>query len=426
MKGRRGKRSNRWMTKIGLWAIATLLAVSCSTQPEHQITSDRPENLQGQILVWAENISISKEAQTQTSNRETALTDVIKNFNDLHPDAQVLVKFLSASQIWEQFESQVNRGAGPDILLVQATSEILPFIQTGALRAIEDSEIDSSQFRSQALKQVRYQDQLYGFPLYLSTRVLCYNKDRVSELPSTLPELLEQAKQGYSVGVQSGFGETFWGTGIFGGQLFDARGRLILTQGGGWARWIAWLKDAQNDPNFILSNEAEVLQEAFASGKLAYLTCKSEWLPYFQEKLGQGSLGVKLLPGEANQPATPILQSYGLLFNQYSSTKQHRLALELAQFFSNVQQQKQVLIELLLYASNKHVKLDESLFPLQSTLSQQGRTAVALALDNAEIIARVKDFGNSLYQQVIYGELAPDEAATQLEQAVNPNLERGN
>ena len=80
MKGSKGKTSHRWMTKIGLLVLALLLAVSCSIQPEHQITRDRLEHLQGQILVWVEIISRSKEAQTPTSHGETALTDIIKNF----------------------------------------------------------------------------------------------------------------------------------------------------------------------------------------------------------------------------------------------------------------------------------------------------------------------------------------------------------
>ena len=189
---------------------------------------------------------------------------------------------------------------------------------------------------------------------------------------------------------------------------------------------MTWLKDAQNKPNFILSDEAGQLQDAFAGGRLAYLTCEPQWLPYFQEKLGQDSLGTTLLPGMENQPATPILQGYGLLFNRYSSTPQHQLAIELARFMTNVQQQKQLQIEVPLISGNKHVRIDRTLFPHQSTLLQQARTAVALALDNAEKIDRLKEYGNSLYQQVINGDLAPEEAATQIERAVNQNLDRGN
>ncbi len=198
----RDKTSNRWMTKIGLIALALFLAVSCSIQRKHQITSARAETLRGQIIVWVETSRRLPEAQIDREQK--VLRDILENFHELHPHAQIFVEFLPANKIWEQFESQVNKAAGPDILLIQVRPEIVQFIQAGALRAIEDSSIEPSQFRSEALKQVLYQGQLYGIPLYLSTQVLCYNRDKVSELPSTLSELIEQARKGDPVAILLG------------------------------------------------------------------------------------------------------------------------------------------------------------------------------------------------------------------------------
>ena len=407
--------------KIGLIAIALLLAVSCGIQSGYQSTSDRPDNLQGQILVWAQNPRGSREAQS--SRYQAVITDIIDSFEELHPDTQVFVKFVPADRIVERFEAELNLGAGPDLLLMEGRSEIPRFIRSGLLRVLEDSEIDSSQFNSEALKQVRYQGQFYGFPLYLLTQVLCYNRDKVSELPNTLSELLEQARQGHSVGVESGFADTFWGAGVYGGQLFDESGRFILAQGGGWARWMTWLKDAQNEPNFILNDDSGALQAAFAEGRLAYLTCKSHWISNLQEQLGDNRLGVTLLPGEANQPATPVLRVALLLFNQYSSRNQHQLAIELAQFMTNVQQQKYAQTAVSLTPSNRHVSIDTRLFPLQSTFLAQARTSIGLALDDVDDLVRDRELSNSVYVQVISGQLDPDEAATQLEESINQSLD---
>ena len=217
--------SNHCIAKIGL-ILVTLLLAACNTQSKHQSTNKQPETLQGQTLMWAETPLLSKEARG--SRQPKVFKDVIKEFRELYPQVQVFVKFLPWRQSLEQFELQVKRGAGPDLLLVYSSTDILPLIKTGALRVLEDSEIDQSQFRPEALKQVRYQGKLYGLPVLLLTQVLCYNKDKVKELPRTLPELIEQTRRGYSVGLRSGFFETFWGTGIFSGQLFDAQGRAWL------------------------------------------------------------------------------------------------------------------------------------------------------------------------------------------------------
>ena len=182
---------------------------------------------------------------------------------------------------------------------------------------------------------------------------------------------------------------------------------------------MAWLKDAQNEPNFILNDDSEALQAAFAEGRLAYLTCKANWISYLQEQLGGDRLGATLLPGEANQPATPLLRVALLLFNQYSSRNQHQLAIELAQFMTNVQQQRYAQTAVSLTPSNRNVSIDRRLFPLQSTLLAQTRTSIGLSLDDIDDIVRGREFSNSVYAQVISGQLDPDEAATQLEEFVN-------
>lgn len=412
--------SNYWC-KIALILATVLLTTSCNNQSKQQSTNNQPEPLQGQILVWAEMPFRLTEAQS--SKIQKLFQDDVKEFRELYPQVQIFFKFFPSGQSLEPFELQVKRGAGPDLLLTYSTIKILKLIKTGALRSLKDSEIDQDRFRPEALKPLLYQGKLYGLPVSLSTKVLCYNKDQVKELPTTLPELIEQAREGYAVGVHSGFPETFWGSGVFGSQLFDARGRVILAEGGvwakGWAKWMKWLKEAQNEPNFILSSNAEALQQAFVEGKLTYLICPSDWMSYFSEALGKDKLGATLLPGETNQPATPILWAGILLFNQASSPNQTRLALKLAQFLTNVEQQKKAEVAVPIIPSNKNVTLNRELFPIRATLLDQAQSSVAVSLDDAEKLTVFKNYGDILYRKVLAGEIAPDEAATQLTQIVN-------
>ncbi len=409
--------SNRWFSHKIWLILATLLLAACSSQSEPQSPNKQPEPLQGQILAWQEMPPGLTEAQS--GREQKFIKDTVEKFTKLYPGVKVFVEFFPPGQIWEPFELQVKRGAGPDLLAAYSSTKILRLIQTGALRALDHSEVDQSQFRPEALKDVRYRGKFYGLPVFLSTQVLCYNKDLVKELPRTLPELIEQARRGYSVGLHSGFAETFWGTGIFGGQLFDDRGRIILAEGGGWVKWMKWLKKAQNEPNFILSEDVQALQQAFVEGKLAYLTCRTGWIPHFKEALGKDKLGVTLLPGEANQPATPGLWTGIFLFNRASSPNQNRLALKLAQFFTNVEQQKQIEAEVPFIPANKNVTIDRRLFPLRAALLDQSRTAVTVPFDYAEKFELLEDYGEILYQKVLAGEIAPDQAATQLTQTVN-------
>ena len=78
--------------------------------------------------------------------------------------------------------------------IVKDQNFIVQLIKNKELRAIDEFEIDYSRFSDETIKQIRYQDKIYGLPIYLSTQVLCYNKDKVKQTPKTLQELIEQAR----------------------------------------------------------------------------------------------------------------------------------------------------------------------------------------------------------------------------------------
>ena len=386
------------------------IAVSCSMPGKYQ-TKNQFEELQGQILVWME------------LENKSAFENNIEEFKELYPQIQIFVKYFSPGESIELFELQAKRGAGPDLLLAYSDYQIVQLIKNKELRAIDEFEIDYSRFSDEMIKQVRYQDKIYGLPIFLSTQLLCYNKDKVKQTPKTLQKLIEQARKGYSVGLVSSFAKTFWGTGIFGGKLFDDSGRFALSEGGGWARWMEWLIEAKNEPNFILSKKREVLQQAFVEGKLAYLTCSSQLIPYFIETMGPNKLGVSLLPAEANQPATPLLQVGVSFFNSDSTLNQTRLALKLAQFLSNREQQEQTQAAIHFIPSNQNVTLNRQLFPLRAIMQDQSKNAVSIALDNIEEFKVIKKDGDSFYQQVLQGEMTAEQAAIELTETVNRQFE---
>lgn len=407
---------------------------ACSPQSRIQPETDQNKPLQGQILLWVELPS------TGTDRQEGSIQQVVRSnledFNKLYPHVQVFVETFPFRQIQAPLQDQIQRGAGPDLLTVRANPELIDIIKAGLLRTVDATDLKASQFRTEALKNIRYQGKTYGLPLFLTTQVLCYNKNKVEVLPNTLPELIQQARQGYSVGLMSGFLETYWGIGSFDktsvapsvapsvalqgnlhAQYVNAQ-PVNTQQWRAWADWLSWLKDAQNEPNFILSDDTAALRQAFLNGQLAYLGCRSDWLPDFSRLLGKETLGVTLLPGQPNQPASPILETGIIAFSQASSTKQQQLALRLAQFLTNTEQQKRIEAAIPFIPSNKLVTINPQLFPIRATLQEQSKNAVAISLDEMEHAEAVVEAGNSLYQQVLAGELSPNAAETKIKAIV--------
>ena len=393
---------------------------ACSDLTERQTDIHQQETLRGQLVLWARTNELWTESILARFKEEVG--EVVVEFTDLYQGVEIVIEFMQEDQLLEEFITQVNRGFGPDLVLTSSRN-ILVLGQAGVLQDLSDHEIEFSSFRSEALRQVHFQGKVYGWPMFLHTQVLCYNKAKVNTPPTTLTELRSQALTGYSVGMVSDFSRTFWGAQIFGGKLFDPKGRVVLERDTGWAKWMEWLKATKDDPNFILSPDAPALQEAFIEGRLAYIVCDSVWIPTFRQALGNQQFGVALLPGAANQSAGPFLEPSVLLFNRVSNRNQTQLALKFAKFLTNLAQQREMVADLPAFIPvNTQVQIDPRLFPIQGVLQKQSRTGIATPLNTHHEINDFYRYADTLYQQVLAGEMPADKAADQLAKHFNTEL----
>src|SRR5690606_14206265 len=162
---------------------------------------------------------------------------------------------------------------------------------------------------------------------------------------TTLADLMAQAQAGVEVGLNTSFENAFWGIRAFGGRLFDEEGQAILDEGG-FANWLTWLKNAQDVPAFILSNDRAALRTLFAEGKRGYLIDSSLASRDLQTDgemaedteaddaggISPAAIGVRPLPDSPTGSPGPFLGVEALLFSAASSHHQTVLALDLARF----------------------------------------------------------------------------------------------
>ncbi len=399
---------NSFVAKLVLM-IALFLSCCRSSSPEI-------ETRKGNILVW-HNLS-GKSAEV--------LQSIFAQYSTLNPQVTIIPEYIESgfdieSTLNKRFIEQTQAGLGPDMLIT--LDVFIPFlVDAGIISHLQEGDIESSIYVPQTLERVRYQDKLYGVPWATSTQFLCYNKDLVTEPATTLPILVEEAQSGRRIAFPSILLRMFWGVKLFGGQLLDAQGHLVLDQGG-FVQWLEWLREVYNQPNFIFSEDIEELRQALVAGKLAYYVCYSSEVLELKAAMGADRLGITFLPTRAEQPASPLLFTFVLLFNQASSTAGRELALDLAKFMTNVQQQKKLTVETeALIATNVGVKLDSSLFPTQAALLSESRTSIAIPLEyfsQAFTILGTGKYGDQLYNQVLQGEIEPTEAARKITQKLN-------
>jgi arabinogalactan oligomer / maltooligosaccharide transport system substrate-binding protein len=413
-----------------LWAfflVAILFLAACSNSIESQTKKERSsfqnqdinqnsasKQFSGNILLWHDETI--NEAQAQQT---------VRNYQQINPDVNIIVEIVRKEELLKRFLQQFRAGLSPNILLVDYDL-MFEFIRVNSLMAIDPKIINLGDILPTALTQVTYQDKVYGIPGAIFTQVLCYNKNKVNknQLPQNLDDILSQAKAGYTFGIPSSFQDTFWGIQIFGGEIFDNQGRFSL-KSGSWAAWMTWLQLAKTIPNVILSSSIVALEKSFIEGNLDYFVCDASSIFNLKKALVKDNLGVTILPGQPEHPAGPLLYSKVLVIPNNFSSRQTAITLNFARFITNKQQQQRGAMDIGSFIPpNKTIRLDRRLFPIQATLEEQARNAVAIPLRDIPQAEIIFPIGETLYQQILEGTISPKEGGEQLLQLSRQALQQ--
>jgi len=377
---------------VGCIFLSSMLLMACTTP----VAEEPPMN--GRILFWHE----WQGAEAQVLN------DLIAEFTTLHPGVEVIVVPVSPGTIENRYQNRSGSGLGPDILLLDAGS-VFELAEAGLLNDISGQvSLERKPYLPSVLKTVQNGNALYGIPFSMHTQVLFYNKTMVQSPPTSLAELQNRVASGEKIALDANLVDALWGLGAFGGSLFDANEQLTLSQGG-LTNWLDFLQQAQALPGFILDTDTQRLRELFVSGETAYYVGPSSDLPALQAALSETAalaepveesttvedvgvqpaiyvagasdvLGVSLLHVGPNEwQPSPILQTDAFVFSRVSNHQEQALALTLAEFLTNSQQQTRLAAEGIGRAPasgevKRYINLPES----TAALARQTRTAVAI------------------------------------------------
>lgn len=404
-------------TRPLLLLIIILILVACS--PPVAPTSRPQTQRGGSIALW----------HFWDGEEEQVLNELLDRFATIYPNVNVLelsIPIADSSmppdeQLFEQFLYYARQGLGPDIIIIPAQweRELIDSHLIQDLTPYETGgEIDTSIYLTQAREMLRSSDhRIYALPLSLHTNALYYNTTLTDTPPQTLQALLDHAAEGKKVALNTSFPDAIWGIQAFGGQLFDDQGRVVLDQGG-FANWLGWLKKAQNEPNVIVSRDETVLSTLFKDGEVTYYVGTSHQLLSLQNALGKENVGVATLPAGPNDTSGPMLEADVMMFNAASSPSQTRLALQLATFLSNVEQQTRLAREIGRIPSTP-VRSIQQIAPDVGNLVAQTRSAITIPTSYQPQLSDLVAHGDTLLVQVLEGVIEVQEAASQLTAYVN-------
>lgn len=394
---------------------------------------------------------------TWSDSDSAALDEVLQTFREIHPDVSIKQQsFVDMDEMLDQFQVAANAGLGPD-LLITSGQHVRTLANAHLIDHIDDAIDDSivQRYNPAALQSLQYGDWTYGLPIAMDTLMLYYDNRLVEQPATTLDGLLAEAAQGRLVAMTTSFVDAFWGVNAFGGSLFDEERRVILDQGG-FANWLAWLKEARDAPGMLLDSNREVLRNRFIEDGVAYYvgyaseystiidginraaansagadnatvdsatvssaTVGSAAVDSTEGTVGKGekNIGVAVLPAGPTGGAAPFLSVQGLLFSSISSENQRLIALEFAKFLTNVEQQSTLMRETRLVPANNRVRVNPRLDPIVANFLAQARVAVPIR--NISEMDAVFRYGGDAYTRVLEGVLDPAEASVTVTAAIN-------
>lgn len=383
---------------------ACFLITGCASRQ----TDPQSEQLSGRILLW----HTWGEAETAT------LVEILGRFTAINPQVSVQQqRFTDLTEMQLAFETAADSGLGPDLLL--APSSWIATLADQNLISPLDGVLPSSvleRFTPATQETTTYRGRLYGLPMSLNTMALYYYPEIVQQPPATLDALLAEAAAGNTVALATNFADAFWGVAAFGGRLMDDEHRVVLDQGG-FANWLEWLKHAREAPGMLLDSNREILRARFLAGDAVYYIGSADEFNLISASLEDTEVGIAPLPAGPNGGAAPLLRTNAFLFSTASSTNQRRLALALARFLTNTEQQATLMRTIRQVPANQQVRINPRLNPNIANFAAQAR--FALPVTNAPEWQTIFTYGNDAYTNVLEGISEAAVATAELTALIN-------
>lgn len=350
------------------------------------------------------------------------LMKVGARYRQIHPDTHFQFGVYPEDQMVEVMRRRSRSGLVPDLLIVNGDTA-LRLRQAGLVDPFPIRKDQLAIFNDEELRRLRSPDgRLAGLPVLVQTQLSCFNRQRLSEPPATLQELLNASANGHPMGLSLDLYYLFWIVGSTGslpaidravlGQQLNPADRQAMTD------WLAWLQNASNQQRVTFFPDQPTAEAEFKAGRIDWIPCRSTVLPQLRRVMGS-ALGVAPLPDGEGHRASPINRLRVLALGRSSSAAGRRRALNFSFYSVNPLTQRTLTLgSQTVLPANRFVTVPVQSSQVLSAMvaaSNQGLQAnslVTLVHTNDPRIPRLQ----TLLTELVFGESSPEDASTELVQ----------
>lgn len=398
-----------------------LVFVSCSAPP-----ASAPPNRSDRVVLRLWHAWPAAEGRV--------LQTLVDQFNQTHPQWQIIVQARPAVSLPMDVATAVNEGGGPHLAIVQSHT-LGMLVSAGALRPLDDlisaSELNSLIPAAAGAARVTVGDQftLFGLPISFDTLALYYNRANVLQPPASVEELLltgraltdrERMPPVWGLAYNLALDRTIGYLYAFGGRVFDENGAVVLGDSGraGAERWLAWLSELYRDERVLATLDGvvvdRVLQAREAIMTIDWAHAQAEYRAIWNDQLG-----VTPLPklNATDRPPQPYVQADVIVINaRLTDLAEQAAAQAFMRFMIEVSSQRALLAagrqptQLALQLSDTDLDDRVQLAAARAfrTQAQQGLPMPADRLANEVVWTTLVD----MHLSAVRGLLTPEQAVT--------------
>lgn len=299
--------------------ITTTAFVGCGSKEEGGNSSEEKKTL----TVWS-HFTTAEVAEFET---------VAKAWGE---ENNVEVSVVEDQGEWQAMIQAAQSDNGPDIMLGIPHDNLGTFQKAGVTAEVPSDMVSADKYTSEALvNSVTLDSKIYAVPFAQETTAMFYNKDLVKEVPKTMEDLVEQAKElGFVYNIND-FYFSYAFLSANGGYVYkDNNGTLDPTDIGlandGSIKGLQFISDLVNKEKLMAADiTGDIAKGEFTSGKAAFYF-SGPWDVGSAEEAGL-NFGVIPMPTlNGNAPSTFLGVQTGIV-NENSKNKD--LAWELMQEF---------------------------------------------------------------------------------------------
>ena len=372
----------------------------------------QPSTPSGTLTIWTPDYKgLNKVVQEKINS---TITELIMRFENRYNLVDVVWKKYSDTYIYKLYSDRINDGLGPDLFL--AHNFMIPELsRNNEISSIPRQHVKFKSLRPRLENSYTINGQAYAVPFLINIQLLCYNRLKVKEPPSTFSELVDLSQSGVSTAIGGTFLDQMWGLSGFGASIFGTNISDSAKLVQGLKGWIKTLYQLDQQPNFALFKNSTAMNKYFMQGQLSIISCSSIDLPLLREKLGYETLGVSALPSINGVPAHSRLTGASFVTNPYMNQNQRDIAYRFINFSISTDQQQQIAIDWgSLLPVNKNADFNQKLLPIFSVSKEA--YSHSFQLNSSEINALSANFNaiQDLFDDGTSGLIDPENASRQI------------